>query len=188
MHEILVIPGKGGSGPEHWQTRLEQTLPNTRRVEQEHWDSPDLQRWAANIDVAVRKATQPVLAIAHSFGCLATAYAVLHHQTPIKKIFFVAPADPSRFQLPIETLANRLHVSSELLASTNDPWLSLVRCQLLAAAWGSRIHVLGALGHINVASGHGHWPEIINWARTGSSLTPLKLRNREAIMPYRLMV
>ena len=28
----------------------------------------------------------------------------------------------------------------------------------LAAAWGSRVHDLGAVGHLNPASGFGEWP------------------------------
>jgi uncharacterized protein len=36
--DILVIPGLGGSGPEHWQTRWEGRLSTARRVEQDDWD------------------------------------------------------------------------------------------------------------------------------------------------------
>ena len=56
---------------------------------------------------------------------------------------------------------------SEVLASTNDPWLSVDKAYQLAEAWGSEIHVLGAVGHINVESGFGPWPEIREWALAG---------------------
>jgi len=31
MPPILIIPGLNGSGPHHWQTRLEQSFPGARR-------------------------------------------------------------------------------------------------------------------------------------------------------------
>ncbi len=43
--------------------------------------------------------------------------------------------------------------------STNDPYLEVERARDLAHDWGSRLHVLGARGHINVASGFGPWFE-----------------------------
>ena len=43
--DILVIPGLGGSGPDHWQTRWAQKLSTARVVEQENWDQPRRDRW-----------------------------------------------------------------------------------------------------------------------------------------------
>ena len=37
----LIIPGLGGSGPVHWQTRWQEKLSTARRVEQADWDRPD---------------------------------------------------------------------------------------------------------------------------------------------------
>jgi predicted alpha/beta hydrolase family esterase len=39
------------------------------------------------------------------------------------------------------------------------PVLTVARLQEFAAAWGSRLELIGAAGHINGASGHGPWPE-----------------------------
>ena len=36
-----------------------------------------------------------------------------------------------------------------------------MRLRGLAAAWGSRVHTLGAVGHLNPASGYGEWPEAV---------------------------
>ncbi|HKU44709.1 MAG TPA: alpha/beta hydrolase, partial [Polyangiales bacterium] len=38
LSDVLIIPGLGGSGPQHWQTRWEQ-LHGYRRVEQREWDN-----------------------------------------------------------------------------------------------------------------------------------------------------
>ena len=48
---------------------------------------------------------------------------------------------------------------SIVVASTDDEYVSLPRAAQFAIAWGSRLEVLGALGHINSASNLGSWPE-----------------------------
>lgn len=167
MTSLLIIPGRGGSGPEHWQSDIERQFANARRVEQRDWDRPALESWAAAIDLAAREAETPPLAVAHSFGCLALVHAVLSWRTPIAGAFLVAPADPLRFGLPHGRLARNLHVPSHVLASSNDPWLGVAMAEFLAERWGSRFDVLPGAGHINVASGYGAWPEMREWVRQG---------------------
>lgn len=109
----------------------------------------------------------PAAAIAHSFGCLALAHAATRYDLALAGSFLVAPADPQRFGIAdAEVLADLGHRPS-LVASTDDPWLSFERNRLFARAWGSRLHVLGAVGHINVDSGFGPWPNMLRWARAG---------------------
>ena len=47
---------------------------------------------------------------------------------------------------------------SLLVASENDPYLPIEIAARLASAWGAQFVDVGRQGHINVASGHGHWP------------------------------
>lgn len=162
---VLIVPGRGGSGPAHWQSALERGLPAACRVEQDDWDTPDLLAWARRIDAAARRCPAPPLAVAHSFGCLALAAAEVLFRTPLAASFFVAPAEPARFGLADADILHRLSHPSDLLASTDDPWLDFARAEVLAAAWGSRMHVLGAVGHINVDAGFGPWPEMERWVR-----------------------
>lgn len=167
MAPVLIVPGRGGSGEAHWQSWLERALPGARRVIQDDWDNPDLASWAERVDAAARDFAEPPLAVAHSFGCLALAHAAGRFGTPLAGSFLVAPADPQRFGIPDETVLLSLGHPSELVASTNDPWLAFERTQGFAAAWGSRLHVLGAAGHINVDSGFGPWPDMLRWASFG---------------------
>ena len=46
-----------------------------------------------------------------------------------------------------------------VVASTTDPLVSVDRARGFAADWGSDFMLAGDAGHINVASGHGPWPE-----------------------------
>jgi uncharacterized protein len=56
---VLIIPGLGGSGPDHWQSLWQARLPDARRVEQADWDKPDRAGWIAQLDAAVAQAKQP---------------------------------------------------------------------------------------------------------------------------------
>jgi predicted alpha/beta hydrolase family esterase len=48
---------------------------------------------------------------------------------------------------------------SILAASLNDPCISFKRATWWATTWRSRLVCLGNQGHVNVASGHGPWPD-----------------------------
>ena len=46
-----------------------------------------------------------------------------------------------------------------VVASTNDPWVSLDKAEFFAEIWGSEFIKIGKAGHINAASGYGQWEE-----------------------------
>ena len=61
---------------------------------------------------------------------------------------FDAPEVPL-FELPF---------NSRVVASSNDPNVSLERAKTFAEAWRSAFTNIGAGGHINGAAGYGDWP------------------------------
>ena len=73
--DILIVPGHGGSGPDHWQSRWERQLSTARRVHQPNWDAPDLAAWAERIVATAEGATRPVVVVAHGLGVHAVARA-----------------------------------------------------------------------------------------------------------------
>lgn len=165
--DILIVPGFGNSGPDHWQTRWERRLPTARRVEQEDWDAPDREAWADRIVAAVEACARPVVLVAHLLGVMAVAHAAPRLPAgAVRAAFLVAPADTERPDVP--TAVSRtfgpvprepLPFPSMLVASRNDPYCSFDRADDMAAAWGSALVDAGESGHINAASGHGPWPE-----------------------------
>lgn len=165
--DILIIPGLGNSGPDHWQTRWERKLPTARRVEQADWDEPDRRGWAERIRDAVEASTRPVVLVAHSLGCVAVAHAAeLLPRGKVRGAFLVAPADTARDDMPASVSrsfdavpADPLPFPSMLVASRNDPYCDFQRADDIAASWGSLLIDAGEAGHLNVASGHGPWPE-----------------------------
>jgi uncharacterized protein len=162
---VLVVPGKGNSESTHWQSWLERRLLYVDRVEQKDWDTPQIYEWADNIAAAVARSVRPPLLVAHSFGCLATAFALqrMNASLEVAGAILVAPADPRRFDLPDQPLLQPLPCRSLVVISDNDPWMSRPRSQLFANAWQANTYHAGALGHINVASGFGPWPRLLRW-------------------------
>jgi uncharacterized protein len=166
MTQYLILPGLGNSGPQHWQTYFEQNGPNFIRVQQSEWDSPDCATWIATIDRAVL-AYEPsnVVLIGHSLACCTIAHWANIYQRKIKGALLVAPSDienpvytfPSTgfAPIPLQTIPFKTLV----IASDNDPWVSLERAQLFAKAWGSTLINIGAAGHINADSGYGKWEQ-----------------------------
>jgi predicted alpha/beta hydrolase family esterase len=46
-----------------------------------------------------------------------------------------------------------------VVASEDDPWVSIERAKFFASSWGSSFINIGKAGHINVPSGYGPWEE-----------------------------
>lgn len=166
---ILTVPGLGGSGPGHWQTLWEQARPDTTRVELGMWSTPHRNAWVTKLDRAISTARAPVILAAHSLGCLAVAWwAALAGQPygwPVAGALLVAPADVDATDAHPELSAfapaprQPLPFPSIVVASADDPWITLDRAHSLAVEWGSHFVDIGEQGHINAASGIGWWPE-----------------------------
>jgi predicted alpha/beta hydrolase family esterase len=167
---VLIVPGLGGSGPEHWQTRWEVLHPGHVRVEQRDWDHPRRAEWLAKLREAVAPSAasdSPVVLAAHSLGCALVAHASAEPWAAgIAAALLVAPADvDSPAHTPPETrdfaplpLA-RLPFAATVVASEDDPFVTLARARAFAKAWGAEFVDAGPRGHLNAASGLGDWPE-----------------------------
>jgi uncharacterized protein len=155
---VLLVPGLQDSGPEHWQTLWQAQHPSFLRVAHDDFGRPALERWSAAVARAIDACEVPPIVVAHSFGCLAALHAVAHWRRTLAGALLVAPADPDKFELAAKLPPRRLAFPSTLVASTNDPWIKLVKAGALAAGWGSRFVSAGAAGHLDAESGLGAWP------------------------------
>jgi len=166
---VLVLPGWQNSGPRHWQTLWEQQNPIFLRVQQRDWEFPHRDWWVERINAEVKQAPAPIVFAAHSLGCIALGHwcksASPADLAKIKGALLVAPVDIDGKEAPKQTKdfapASRdlLPFPSIVVASSNDPYISLARAREYARAWGSRFVDIGAAGHINGESGLGDWPE-----------------------------
>jgi predicted alpha/beta hydrolase family esterase len=166
MADVLIIPGLGGSGEHHWQTHLERSHPGAERVYQDDWDNPELAYWLDRVAAVVARTPGAVL-VAHSLGCPLVAH--LAHRRPglpIGGALLVAPADvdsarhtPEHIRAFAPIPLERLPFRSVVVGSRNDPYMSFARAREVAFAWGAGFVDAGAVGHINVESGFGPWPD-----------------------------
>jgi predicted alpha/beta hydrolase family esterase len=164
--DILLLPGLGDSGPGHWQRRWGERFTTGRFVEQDEWDRPQLNDWVANIRREIVMATRPVVLIAHSLGVSAAVHAAQGlADTKVRGALLVSPPDHEANGAPPEIAGfgdvprDPLPFPSMILVSTDDPFCGVERAADMATAWGADFHTVGNAGHINVASGHGPWPE-----------------------------
>lgn len=165
----LIVPGWQGSPDNHWQSHWQRSLPNSARVEQRDWLTPQRRDWVQALEQAIAAERSPVILIAHSLGCITVAHwaaqaspALLRR---VRGALLVAPADVERptcapalrnfAPIPLHALP----FPSQVVSSDNDPAVSVPRALYLAKAWGAEAGLLSNAGHINVKSGHERWEQ-----------------------------
>lgn len=162
---VLVLPGIGNSGPQHWQTLWEQAHPEEfRRVHQRDWDHPSREAWVAALEDAARRAGPDAVLVAHSLACLVVAHWAAGPHAPVRAALLVAVPDPRGPAFPAEAVGfaeaptRPFSFPSTVVVSDDDPYGAPEHAERLAAAWGSRVVRVGRCGHVNSASGLGAWP------------------------------
>ncbi|ACK50066.1 protein of unknown function DUF1234 [Methylocella silvestris BL2] len=165
--DILLVPGLGGSGPDHWQSRWDAKLPTSRIVQQDDFDRPQLEAWRARLIEEIQRAERPVILVAHSLGALAVAHSAEQLRgLPVKGAFLVAPpSSESVAALPSVDAAfaadplEKLPFPALVIASRDDLYGGFEDAERLANTLGAELVDAGNSGHINAESGHGPWPE-----------------------------
>ena len=168
---VLLVPGLGGSGPDHWQTLWERQRADCRLVDLGLWDRPHRNTWVNKLNHAIldagRDARRPVVLVAHSLGCLAVSWwAALERPASdaVVGALLVAPPEVDFYPLDDRLTAfapapeSALPFRSILVASHDDPYMSFRRARRLAGIWGSGFADAGRVGHINADSQLGDWP------------------------------
>jgi predicted alpha/beta hydrolase family esterase len=163
---VLIVPGIGNSGPEHWQSLWQTRDSSFRRIEVDSWDYPNRTSWVESIHKAVVEARDSALLVAHSLGCLAVAHwANQSYHPKVTAALLVAPPDPSQSGFPQEAKGfapvplNTFPFKTILVSSSNDPYGTSMYAESCARSWNSKFVNIGAAGHINTASNLGDWPE-----------------------------
>jgi uncharacterized protein len=163
--DILIAPGLGNSPAGHWQRRWSTRMSNARVIEQDNWDRPVLADWIARVHQEIMVSTRPVVLIGHSLsvGAIVIAARTLA-DTKVRGALLVSPPDFDGPDIPPEAKlfappTDPLPFPSIIVCSTTDPLVTVPRARDFAADWGSDFQLAGDAGHINVASGHGPWPE-----------------------------
>jgi uncharacterized protein len=182
---VVLVPGLRGHVEDHWQTRLAASMPGARMVLPLGRTNAALQARVTLLDHVVEQVAGPVILVAHSAGVLVTVHwAAQYSPTRVVGALLATPpalADelPPEYPSIVELRARGwlpiprqpLPFPSIVAESSDDPLSNPFRLGSLAATWGSRVHDLGAVGHLNPASGYGEWPqavELIDQLRGGA--------------------
>ena len=174
---LVISPGRGNSGPEHWQAYVEQHWGDTSRVQQSLWNWPTRYQWVAGIERHVRPIERPMILVGHSAGALAIAEWALRGGSTqnVVAALLVAPPDMEGASRALPALWFRrligwapisrqpLPFPSILVTSTNDHYGEEPDLQKIGAGWGSKMISLGESGHINHKSGYGPWQQVLEW-------------------------
>ncbi len=167
--DVLILPGVGGAGPDHWQTFWQRAFPEFRRVLQENWELPVYRAWADRLSEAVRSAKKPVVLVGHSLGTCLTVRWAKENPALVNQVagaFLVATTDIDRFEGKGGTPAvgfapvilEPLPFPALVIASHNDERVSFERASEFATAWGAMLADVGDAGHIGSAAKLGVWP------------------------------
>jgi len=162
----LILPGLHNSDPEHWQSRWEARHENVYRVIQDDWVTPRCADWVSKLDEAVAVGGPDAVLVAHSAGCALVAHwATVQSRRRVRGALLVAPSDSEAPSFPSGPTGfapmplQRFPFPSIVVASCDDPFVTVSRAQLFAKAWNSEFVMIGKAGHINSDSALGYWPQ-----------------------------
>ena len=141
-----------------------------------NWDRPVLSEWVEQFVKTVQAAQAPVQIVAHSFGCLTSVAALAEHpelRSQVKKLILVAPANPARFgeagfaRHSLTDYKDYFH-QLKLMCLQRYSLVKMIHglafdALQLAKSWKLNPVNLGEVGHINVASGFGPFPDLLNY-------------------------
>jgi uncharacterized protein len=175
---IVIVPGLRGHVAGHWQTLLAERLGRARTVPPSGRDRLSRAARVAALDRTLAGVPGPVILVAHSAGVMTTVHWAQRQSRPVQGALLATPPDfgsplPDGYPTLDELYDNGwcpapcdpLPFPSIVAASSNDPLARIDRVAALAAAWGSRLVHVGAVGHLNPASGYGHWARAEEFVR-----------------------
>lgn len=172
---VLIVPGLRDHVAQHWQTLLAARLPRVHTVPPMGREDLNGLRRVNAVEQAMAAIDGSVIIVAHSGGCLTVAHWA--GRTALAgRVRGALLATPPDFDTPmpdgyprIEALRagdwfpvprQRLPFPSTVALSRNDPLARFERAHALACDWGSETVDLGEVGHLNPASGFGHWSQV----------------------------
>lgn len=160
---VLILPGRNGSDEKHWQSVWEAHDPSMVRVQQSEWANPDRLSWENTLDAAIKSESSPVILVAHSLAVVLVAHWAQRDRGQVQGALLVSATDVERADYPPGTSGftpiplGRLPFRSLVVASDDDPRVTVERAAFFASAWGAEFHTPGAFGHLGSAAELGRW-------------------------------
>ena len=172
---VLIVPGLRDESAEHWQSLLASELERrgrpVRSVKPLGRGNVDCASRVAQVQQEAAATNGPLIIVGHSGGAWTVAHWAAQARGEVRGALLAVPPN---FEQPmpagypaIDALSaggwfplprTPLPFPSIVAASRNDPLALYEWVTDLAEDWHSRVVDLGAVGHLNPASGFGPWP------------------------------
>ncbi len=165
---VLLLPDIDSAGFGYWQEHWAASRIDCAGIAMGGADHPDRNSWITRLDQAIRRLDAPVVLVGHGVGALTIAWwaALLGQEVEADIIgaLLVAPVDPAgegheRMHAFAPLPSTILPFPSLVIASENDPGVSVDRAFDIARQWGSGFARFGECGHFGVGDGIGWWPQ-----------------------------
>lgn len=167
---VLIVPGLRDHVDDHWQTLLAKKLPRVRMVAPPGKLNATLSERIAAVETEASATPDPLVIVAHSAGSLIVAHWAQRTERTVLGALLATPPDlerplPTGYPTQTDLRANGwlpmpnapLPFPAIVAASRNDPLAAYDGVLARAKRWGARVEDLGAVGHLNPASGFGPW-------------------------------
>ncbi|RYL89790.1 alpha/beta fold hydrolase [Sporolactobacillus sp. THM7-4] len=176
MTSFLILHGLGGSGEGHWQRWLYNELKKRNKSvffpQFSGQDRPVKEIWLEQLNHVIGSIpeTDPLVVVTHSLGCILWIhYAAQAARRRVKRAILVSP--PSQYLsiseirnfFPLPETKDSLATAADktmFVMSANDPYLPQQAVSQYFE-YGVPCVILPGMGHINVESGWGPWPWIL---------------------------
>jgi predicted alpha/beta hydrolase family esterase len=165
------VPGLRDHVDDHWQTLLAKMLPRARMVTPPGKLNVALYERVAAVEAEASATADPLVIVAHSAGSLIVTHWAQRTKRTVLGALLATPPDleqplPEGYPTQADLRANGwlpmpdepLPFPAIVAASRNDPLAAYDDVCARATRWGARVEDLGAVGHLNPASGFGPWP------------------------------
>ncbi|MEK7545107.1 MAG: alpha/beta hydrolase [Patescibacteria group bacterium] len=171
---LLILPGWGDSGPQHWQSLWLKKFPNAIKVEQKDWDFPKKNDWVKALNESIEKHIEKhqeneIILVGHSIGSPLIAFWAKeyfpHSKAKIKGALLISPSDTETPDFPKEIQGfapvprEKIPFKTIAVVSSDDKLVSAARAEDFAKSWGAELINIGPHGHINTDAGFGEWVE-----------------------------
>ena len=172
MQKVLLLHGWGGSDDPHWQSYLASQIAKdygtVSFLRLKDPDSPKKDEWMRQLKESLTD-FKPDVVICHSLANILWFHLCNEQidMPEIKKLFLVAlPSLKQEIKevdtfFPIKVPKNLYAHEAILVASTNDPYMSLNEVKELKQRLNIPMKILENAGHINADSGYGKWDWIL---------------------------
>ena len=176
----VLVPGIGGSGPDHWQSWLAGELESAGRsvqtIEFPEPDAPALAPWLAALRAGLADwPSDGFDVLAHSLGAVLWLHHVAAADPDSPRPARVALVSPPSPQCDLAEIAEFLPPPLDidvvrhsadgtvLVGGEHDPYSP----EGIAAAYGVPLKmattVIAGAAHLNPDDGHGPWPAVLDW-------------------------